>query len=106
LDDSSVCDYCGPATGTDLLRERLAVDLILDERDVAILTELRYDYPDFVIYKKLTDILGPDGLFARLTHFRKHKLVQEGIGWRVTSKGLGLLHEYECDSVNHSSSQQ
>jgi hypothetical protein len=77
----------------------LATQLQLDEQDAAILRELRYDFPNYVIFKGLFDNLDltATDIWMRLLHFKKHKMVDNGSGWRVTAKGLGALHEYEVD---------
>jgi hypothetical protein len=81
------------------LKVLLATQLQLDEQDAAILRELRYDFPNYVIFKGLTDNLDlvATDIWQRLLHFKKHKMVDNGSGWRVTAKGLGALHEYEVD---------
>jgi hypothetical protein len=77
----------------------LATQLQLDEQDAAILRELRYDFPNYVIFKGLFDNLDltATDIWMRLLHFKKHKMVDNGSGWRITAKGLGALHEYEVD---------
>jgi hypothetical protein len=81
------------------LKVLLATQLQLDEQDAAILRELRYDFPNYVIFKDLASHFDSPNtdLWQRLLAFKTHKLADNGDGWRVTSKGLGALHEYEVD---------
>lgn len=74
-----------------------AITFELDETDVAILRELQYEFPNYIDFLDIYDHVPTDDLGLRLFHFKEYKLAENGGGWRVTAKGLGVLHDYEVD---------